>query len=139
MTLRFWVYVTTALNRLHPGVGEVALTLLRSPQIPPIESVLTILLNALVALPGETILVLDDYHLVQTPSIHDALTYLIDHLPANLHLVIASRLDPPLPLAKLRAADLRFTLPEATTFLTEAMGLPLSTEESAALEARTEG
>jgi hypothetical protein len=102
--VRFWVYVTTALNRLHPGVGEVALTLLRSPQTPPIESVLTILLNALVALPGETILVLDDYHLVQTPSIHDALTYLIDHLPANLHLVIASRLDPPLPLAQLRHA-----------------------------------
>ena len=126
----------------------MALTLLHSQQTPLIESVLTILLNALVALPGETILVLDDYHLVQTPSIHDALTYLIDHLPANLHLVIASRLDPPLPLAQLRAraaltelraADLRFTLPEATTFLTEAMGLPLSTEESTALEARTEG
>ena len=146
--VRFWIYVITALNRLHPGVGEVALTLLRSPQTPPIESVLTILLNALVAFSEETILVLDDYHLVHTQSIHDGLTFLVDHLPPNLHLVLASRLDPPLSLARLRAndtltelrlADLRFTLPETTTFLTEVMGLPLSAEESAALEARTEG
>jgi len=146
--VRFWTYVITALNRLHPGVGDVALTVLRSPQTPPIESVLTLLLNALATLPGEIIVVLDDYHLIQTQSIHDALTFLLDHLPSSLHLVIASRLDPPLPLALLRArdaltelrvADLRFTLPEATTFLTVVMGLPLSPEESAALEARTEG
>ncbi len=146
--VRFWTYVITALNRLHPGVGDMALTFLRSPQTPPIESVLTLLLNALATLPGETILVLDDYHLIQTQSIHDALTFLLDHLPASLHLVITSRLDPPLPLARLRArdaltelrvADLRFTLPEATTFLTEVMGLPLSAEESARLQTRTEG
>jgi LuxR family maltose regulon positive regulatory protein len=94
------------------------------------------------------VLVLDDYHLIEAQPIHDALTFLLDHLPSQLHLVIASRLDPPLPLARLRArgslielrtADLRFTPQEATAFLTEVMGLPLSLEEIVALETRTEG
>lgn len=132
---------------LHPEVGKVDLALLSSPQ-PPIESVLTLLLNALVILPTETVLVLDDYHLIEAQLIHNALTFLLDHLPPRLHLVIASRLDPPLPLARLRARDsltelrateLRFTPEEAAAFLTEVMGLPLSREEIAALEARTEG
>jgi len=146
--VRFWTYVIVALNTPYSSVDETALALLHSPQSPPIESVLTLLLNALTTRSTETVLVLDDYHLIEAQPIHDALTFLLDHLPSQLHLVIASRLDPPLPLARLRArgslielrtADLRFTPQEATAFLTEVMGLPLSLEEIVALESRTEG
>jgi LuxR family transcriptional regulator, maltose regulon positive regulatory protein len=146
--VRFWTYVIVALNAPYSSIGETALALLHSPQSPPIESVLTPLLNALTTRSTETVLVLDDYHLIEAQPIHDALTFLLDHLPSQLHLVIASRLDPPLPLARLRArgslielrtADLRFTPREATAFLTEVMGLPLSLEEIVALETRTEG
>ena len=146
--VRFWTYFIVALNTPYPSVGEAALDLLHSPQPPPIESVLTLLLNALATRSTETVLVLDDYHLIEALPIHDALTFLLDHAPPQLHLVIASRLDPPLPLARLRAggsltelrtADLRFTPQEAAAFLTEVMGLPLSLEEIVALEARTEG
>ncbi len=146
--VRFWTCVITALNRLHAGIGERALTLLHAPQPQPIESVLTDLLNALAPLSVETVLVLDDYHLIEAEGIHDALIFLLDHLPPRLHLVIASRLDPPFPLARLRArnslaelraAELRFTPEEAAAFLTEVMGLQLSAEEITALEARTEG
>src|SRR5215471_5401477 len=146
--VRFWTYVIVALNTSYSSVSETALALLHSPQSPPIESVLTLLLNALTTRSTETVLVLDDYHLIEAQPIHDALTFLLDHLPSQLHLVIASRLDPPLPLVRLRArgnlielrtADLRFTPQEATAFLTEVMGLPLSREEIVSLEARTEG
>jgi LuxR family maltose regulon positive regulatory protein len=94
------------------------------------------------------VLLLDDYHLIEAEGIHEALAFLLDHLPPRLHLVIASRLDPPFPLARLRAGDsltelrpaeLRFTTEEAAAFLTEVMGLQLSAEEITALEARTEG
>ena len=146
--VRFWTYLITALNRLHAGIGERALTLLHAPQPQPIESVLTDLLNALAPLSVEMVLVLDDYHLIEAEGIHDALIFLLDHLPPRLHLVISSRLDPPFPLARLRArdslaelrtAELRFTPEEAAAFLTEVMGLQLSAEEITALEARTEG
>ena len=146
--VRFWTYVIVALNTPYSRVGETALALLHSPQPPPIESVLILLLNALTTRSTETVLVLDDYHLIESQPIHDTLAFLLDHLPSQLHLVIASRLDPPLPLARLRARDsltelrapeLRFTPEEASAFLTEVMGLPLSREEIAALEARTEG
>jgi LuxR family transcriptional regulator, maltose regulon positive regulatory protein len=146
--VHFWIYVISALNRRHPGVGEMALPLLHSPQPPSMELVLTFLLNALTTLSTETVLVLDDYHVIETQAIHDALTFLLDHLPPCLHLVLASRLDPPLPLARLRVrdhltelrvTDLRFTSQEAAVFLTAVMGLPLSEEEIAALETRTEG
>ena len=145
---RFWTYVITALNMLHAGVGETALALLRSPQPPPVESVLTSLLNALTPVSVETVLVLDDYHMIEAQPIHDALTYLLEHLPPHLHLIIASRVDPLLPLARLRGrgaltelriTDLRFTFEEATAFLTELMALQLEPSEVAALEARTEG
>src|SRR6266566_3795636 len=146
--IRFWTYVISALNMLHPGVGETPLALMYASSSPPIEDVLTSVLNALIQLPTETVLVLDDYHLIEAQPIHDALTYLVEHLPPNVHLVIASRSDPLLPLARLRArsaltelraANLRFTAEETTAFLTEVMGLSLSTEQVAALEARTEG
>jgi LuxR family maltose regulon positive regulatory protein len=146
--IRFWTYVLAALNTLHPGVGETPLALMYASSSPPIEDVLTSLLNALIQLPTETVLVLDDYHLIEAEVIHDALMYLVEHLPPNMHLVIASRSEPLLPLARLRARgaltelradNLRFTSGETTAFLTEVMGLPLSAEEVAALEAHTEG
>jgi hypothetical protein len=100
--VRFWTYVLVALNTLCDGVSDTALTLLRSPQPPPVESVLTSLLNALIALPMDAVLVLDDYHVIEAQPIHHALTFLLKHLPPRLHLVIATRVDPPLLLARLR-------------------------------------
>ena len=145
---RFWRYFVTAIDRLQPGSGESALALLGSPQAPPIEAVLTTLLNELADLEAGAVLVLDDYHLIESRAIHEALTFLIEHLPPQMHLVISTRADPPLPLARLRvrdemvelrAADLHFTPEEAATFLEGVMGLKLSTEEIAELETRTEG
>src|SRR5215210_1259539 len=145
---RFWRYFVTAVDRLQPGSGETALALLGSLQAPPIETILTTLLNDLADLEADAVLVLDDYHLIESRAIHEALTFLIEHLPARMHLIISTRADPPLPLARLRvrgelnelrAEDLRFTSEEAATFLDQVMGLKLSTEEIAELETRTEG
>src|SRR5919112_222651 len=145
---RFWRYFIAAVDRLRPGAGDGALMLLRSPQAPPIEVVLTSLLNGLADLDTDAVLVLDDYHLIETRTIHEALTFLIEHLPARMHLVISARADPPLPLARLRArgemaefraADLRFAPEEAVEFLNQVMGLQLSAQDIAELETRTEG
>jgi LuxR family transcriptional regulator, maltose regulon positive regulatory protein len=145
---RFWRYFVTAIDQLKPGSGETALALLGSPQAPPIEAVLTTLLNELVDLSTDAVLVIDDYHLIESQAIHEALTFLIDHLPPRVHLGIATRVDPPLPLPRLRARgemtelradDLRFTSEEAATFLNQVMGLELSAEAIAELEGRTEG
>jgi len=145
--IRFWTYVLTALNTLHSGVGETALALLYAASFPT-EAVLTTLLTALNQLPIGTVLVLDDFHHIEAQPIHDALTYFVEPLPPKVHLVIASRSDPLLPLARLRAQgaltevrapDLRFTVEESSAFLVEAIGLPLSAEQVAALQARTEG
>jgi LuxR family maltose regulon positive regulatory protein len=145
---RFWRYVAAALDQLQPGVADGAMALLCSPQPPPVETVLTVLLNALAALPRDAVLALDDYHAIEAPEIHRGLAFLLDHLPPRLHLVVASRADPPLPLgrlrargalAEIRAADLRFTEAEAAAFLGGAMGLELTAEQVAALAARTEG
>jgi LuxR family transcriptional regulator, maltose regulon positive regulatory protein len=145
---RFWSYVLAAIDTLQPTLAADALALLQSPQPPPIDAVLTTLLNALGRLPADAVLVLDDYHLIDDPAIHHALAFLLDHLPPQLHLAITTRADPPLPLARLRArqqltelraSDLRFTQDEAASFLTELMGLPLSAGDVATLEARTEG
>ncbi|HMA38364.1 MAG TPA: LuxR C-terminal-related transcriptional regulator [Chloroflexia bacterium] len=148
---RFWSYLFTALARIYPDSGASALALLQgSPlsPLPAIETVLTVWINALATLPHEVALVLDDYHLITAPPIHRSVTYLIDHLPPHLHLVMATRADPPLPLARLRtrghlteirAADLRFTAEETAVFLTRGRGLELSDADVAALAARTEG
>ncbi|HEY6285836.1 MAG TPA: LuxR C-terminal-related transcriptional regulator, partial [Ktedonobacteraceae bacterium] len=145
---RFWSYVLVALNTLHDGASDGALTLLRSPQPPPMELVLTSTLNALTTLSKDAVLVLDNYHVIETQQIHQALTHLLGHLPPRLRLVIATRVDPPLQLARLRVrgaltevrgVDLRLSSEETTTLLTKAMGLPLSAEQVSALEARTEG
>jgi LuxR family transcriptional regulator, maltose regulon positive regulatory protein len=144
----FWTYVLTALQRACPRVGARALALLHSPQPPPIEAVLTTLVNEISAVQDDLALVLDDFHVVEAEPIHQAVAFLLDHLPPRLHLVIASRSDPPFPLARLRvrgqltelrAADLRFTPDEVAAFLNRVMGLSLSPPDVAALEERTEG
>ena len=121
---------------------------LQSPQPPPTESILTALLNDIATVPDNFVLVLDDYHVIDARAVDDALTFLLEHLPPQMHLVIATREDPHLPLARLRArgqltelraADLRFTPSEAAEFLNQVMGLNLSAEDIAALETRTEG
>ncbi|MGB3828802.1 MAG: LuxR C-terminal-related transcriptional regulator [Ornithinimicrobium sp.] len=153
---RFWVYVVTALRGVRPEVGASALSLLRSPQPPPSEWVLTALINDIMAIgdgPAEGLghgltLILDDYHVIEAEPVHRSVAFLLEHLPPQLHLVIATRSDPPLPLARLRAreestelraADLRFAPDEAAAFLNEVMGLGLSAADVAALEQRTEG
>jgi LuxR family maltose regulon positive regulatory protein len=148
---RFWSYVFTALERVQPGSGASALGLLYrvAPQsLPPIETILTIWINGLAILSNEVALMLDNYHLITAPAIHHSVIYLLDHLPSHLHLVIATRADPPLPLARLRArgqltemraADLRFTAEETTAFMTRALGRALAAQDIAVLEARTEG
>ena len=125
------------------------LGVLQSPQPPPTESILTALLNEIATVPDHFVLVLDDYHVIDAKPVDDsALTFLLEHLPPQMHLVIATREDPHLPLARLRArgqltelraADLRFTPAEAAEFLNQVMGLNLSAEDIAALETRTEG
>jgi ATP/maltotriose-dependent transcriptional regulator MalT/DNA-binding XRE family transcriptional regulator len=143
----FLRYVVAAFQRRHPALGQAALELLETPQ-PPIESVVTLLINDLTSYDQPLTLVLDDYHVVRTNSIHQTLVFLIEHLPPNLRLLLVSREDPLLPTARLRArqllhevraGDLRFTQDEATVFFAEAMGLALDSAEIAALEQRTEG
>jgi LuxR family maltose regulon positive regulatory protein len=152
---RFLAYFVAALQTIEASIGKGALSALEFPQPLPVEALLTALINEIAALagPGDRqgrpyVIVLDDYHLIQAQSIHDALTFLLDHLPSNLHPVIVTRADPPLPIARLRGrgqllelrqTDLRFTPEEAAAFLNQAMGLSLSAEDVAALESRTEG
>ncbi len=145
---RFLVYLVTALQTVAAGIGNGVLAALQSPQPPPSEVLLSVLLNEIAATPDSLALVLDDYHVIESQAVDQVLVFLVEHLPPPMHLVIASREDPPLPLARLRArdqltelraADLRFTPAEATEFLNQAMGLNLSAAEIAALETRTEG
>ena len=145
---RFLHYLIAALQVLEAEVGEIAVELLQSPQPPPIESILTELINEITQVTRHVILILDDYHTINAQPIHDVLTFLLDNMPPTMHLVIISRSDPPLPLPRLRVrgqmteirqADLRFTAIEAATFLNDVMGLSLSTGQIETLEARTEG
>ncbi|MFY9915124.1 MAG: helix-turn-helix transcriptional regulator, partial [Nocardioidaceae bacterium] len=144
----FWSYLIAALQTAEPGVGANELALLSSPQPAPITQVLTTLLNDLGADGSDIVLVLDDYHLVEAREVQEAMAFLLDHLPPRLHLVIASRTDPALPLARLRArgelveiraAELRFTPEEMAPYLNEVMGLELTAASVAALGERTEG
>jgi LuxR family maltose regulon positive regulatory protein len=154
--VRFLVYFISAIQKISPNLGAGLLDVLQSPQSPPIDTVLTVLLNEIAILPKEPpidleqnfILVLDDYHLTEAKAVDDVLTFLIDHLPPQMHLVITTREDPSLPihrlrarnqLTEIRAADLRFTPSEAAEFLNQVMNLRLTVEEVAALETRTEG
>ena len=143
----FWTYVVTALQTAVPGVGSAALELIASSPLPT-DLVLTTLLNELAAAPGEVWLVLDDYHLVDSHDVRDGIIFLLEHLPTHVHVVLSTRADPDLPLARwrvrgelveIRAADLRFTSDEAARYLNEATGLHLAAGDIAILEERTEG
>ncbi|NJR59442.1 MAG: LuxR family transcriptional regulator [Cyanobacteria bacterium CRU_2_1] len=154
--IRFWMYCVTALQQSHQNIGEATLAMLRfasrssegSPEPISPGAFLTPLINELAQLQTDFVLVLDDYHLITTAAIHDALTFLFEHLPFQMHLAIATRVDPPLPLAKLRvraqltelyAHDLRFTDAEATAFLNQSLTQPLTEAQIATLQTQTEG
>ncbi len=162
--VRFWSYFVAALQQVDAAIGSSSLALLQLPKATVLESMLRALVNEIDSLaddhvkeliPGDIegrragfILVLDDYHIIETPAIHQQLSFLLDHLPPHMHLVISTRADPPLHLARLRArdqlielheSDLRFTRAEAVQFLNETMSLSLTSEQIAALETRTEG
>ncbi len=145
---RFLIYLVTALQSIVANIGTGVLGALQSHQPPSIESILTALLNEITTISDNFVLVLDDYHIIDSKPVDNALTFLLEHLPPQMHLVIATREDPQLPLSRLRArgqltelraADLRFTPAEAAEFLNQMMGLNLSAEDIAALETRTEG
>jgi LuxR family transcriptional regulator, maltose regulon positive regulatory protein len=145
---RFLAYVIAALQTIEPNIAISALNALQSPQPPPTDFVLTALINEIAVIPDRIILVLDDYHLIESTLVDDALSFLLEHLPPELHLVIITRYDPNLSLARLRArshlneiraSDLRFNISEAAEFLNQVMGLNLSPENVGALENRTEG
>jgi LuxR family transcriptional regulator, maltose regulon positive regulatory protein len=145
---RFMTYLIAALQTIAPDIGKGALAAIQSPQLPLAETILISLLNEVATLPDSFILILDDYHLIDSDPIDRALTFLLDHMPPQMHLVIATREDPSLPLPRyrvrgylteLRATDLRFTLAEAADFLNRIMGLYLSEGDIAVLDKRTEG
>ncbi|MCC6604490.1 MAG: tetratricopeptide repeat protein [Anaerolineae bacterium] len=145
---RFLLYLVAALQTVAPGLGKAVQTALQSPQLPPTQAILTPLLNELAAVPQPITLVLDDYHELDARPVDEVLTFFLNNLPPQLHLVITTREDPNLPLARLRvrgqltelrAVDLRFTVEETAVFLQKVTGLALTTADIAALEKRTEG
>jgi LuxR family maltose regulon positive regulatory protein len=145
--IHFLAYLVTALQTIESKIGTDVLAAIQSTQPPSVESLLTVLLNEIIALPDKFILVLDDYHAIDSKPVDQVLTFLLEHMPPQMYLVIATREDPQLPLARLRArgqltelraADLRFTPVESAEFLNQKMGLNLSPENIIALEARTE-
>ncbi|MBE0695756.1 MAG: AAA family ATPase, partial [Anaerolineaceae bacterium] len=124
--VRFWRYIIAAMRRLFPDLGELAQSMLEANQPPPVENILTSLLNELAVLPEPLIIILDDYHLIETTAVHESLNFFIDHLSPQVSLIITTRSDPPLSLARrrgrmemteIRAADLRFSYNEAVEFL----------------------
>jgi LuxR family maltose regulon positive regulatory protein len=145
---RFGAYLIAALRTAEPEIGTGARGALQAPGAKLIEVVLPLLLNDLASVDGETVLVVDDYHLITNPDIHEAVEYLIGRLPSTLRLVLATREDPPLPLGRLRARgqlaelrvdDLRFSDDETTEFLSEGLGLDLAAADVDRLQTRTEG
>ncbi|MHC1770171.1 MAG: LuxR C-terminal-related transcriptional regulator [Flexilinea sp.] len=145
---RFLTYFIAALQTITANAGEGMLSVLQSPQPPKTESLLTELLNEISTIPINFVLVLDDYHVIDSKPVDNALTFLLDHLPPQMDMAITTREDPSLPLARyrargqlteLRAADLRFSPEEAGAFLNQIMNLNLSAQDITALETRTEG
>ncbi|MFC1996515.1 hypothetical protein ACFLXI_02770 [Chloroflexota bacterium] len=145
---RFLTYFVAALQTIESNIGQKILAAFQSPGLPNSEIVLTTLINEIAEYHGDLVLILDDYHMIESKSIGQALNFILEHLPGNMHLVISTRVDPPLPLARLRArgqmtelrtTNLRFTSDEITVFLNQVMNLGLSAEDIAALESRTEG
>ena len=136
-SVRFLIYLISALQAISPGLGAGILDALQSQQLPSIETIQTTLLNEITAIPDDFALILDDYHLVDSKPIDEALTFLVEHLPPHIHLVITAREDPSLPitslrarnkLTEIRAADFRFTPSEAAEFLNQVMNLDLKVE-----------
>jgi LuxR family maltose regulon positive regulatory protein len=145
---RFLAYLIAALQSSHPDIGAGTLSMLESPQSPPIEALLSNLLNEISAAEQHLVLILDDYQLIDSQSVHNAVSFLLDHVPLQLHLMIASRSEPPLQLARLRArgiliemraAELRFSVEEASQFLNSIIGLNLGVDDIALLDRRIEG
>ena len=145
---RFLTYLIAAVQKVQDGFGKAINKLLASAQGPPIEVILTMLVNDLAAISTPLVLVLDDYHVIHMLAIHKQLTFLLEHQPVNLHLVVATREDPLLPISRLRARnkileirqdELRFTLEETTDFLQRVMGLELTADQVSVLERHTEG
>lgn len=144
----FWTYFVAALQKLWPGAGNTILNMLQAPQAPPKEALLGALVEEISLIPHEFLFILDDFHSIDSADVHSSLTYLIERQPANLHLVIASREDPPLPLPRLRAqremvevhlTDLRFTIEEATTLFNTLLKMDLLPADIEALDQATEG
>ena len=145
---RFLIYLIAALQRIDAEIGIDVQAVLEDSQSPHFEIMLTRLISEMERLPEKSIIVLDDYHLIDSKPVHEVINFLIEHLPPTIHLVIAGRADPPLPISRLRVqgeinevrtAQLRFTKKEAAAFLNDRMGFDLSSDGIAALEARTEG
>ncbi|MCP4541925.1 MAG: helix-turn-helix transcriptional regulator [Chloroflexi bacterium] len=145
---RFWTYLIAAIQTVHADLGQSVQEMLKTPQPPPAQSILTPLLNDIAALSDTLVLILDDYHVISNRAIHKGLAFLLEHQPEQLHLILSTRADPPLSVSRLRARgqltemrvnDLRFTSDEAATFLNEAMSLRLAVKDVKALKARTEG
>ncbi len=146
--IHFLTYVIEGLQTLQAGIGKAAVTMLQSPQPPPIESILINLINDGILIPTDMALVLDDYHCVDCKPIHDMIAFLLDHLPKQMHIILATRSDPPLPLARirsqnqlteLRAADLSFTTDETSVFFDKCLKFRLSNDDISVLGSRTEG
>ncbi len=148
---RFWVTAIAALRTVAPTVGEVALVMIQTSQPPPFSTILTALLNDLasqVTASAPTLLILDDYHVIHNQAIHEDVTFVLDHLPEHVHIVLATRVDPDLPLgrwrvgrrmAEVRAVDLRFTDAEAMAFFAQTLGEVLAQDDVHQLAERTEG
>jgi LuxR family maltose regulon positive regulatory protein len=145
---RFWRYVFSACQAFDPSIGAASLPLLHAAQRPPYEALLTTFINEMAQLQGQCVLVLEDYHVIMAQQIHEAIAFLLDHLPSTLHLVLITRSDPPLPLARLRArdelcelhaADLRFSLAETQAFFAQSISLALTPVALRQLDARAEG
>ncbi len=146
--LRFIAYLTAALQRLDEGIGQTVVSLLEKPRTPAINEVITLLINDLAELADESVVVLDDCHVIKDENVHGAVAFLLEHLPPHAHLIVATREEPNLPLARLRVRrqvaeirldDLRFTRDEASAFLDQTMGLSLNARTVEVLESRTEG
>jgi LuxR family maltose regulon positive regulatory protein len=146
--VRFFTYLVAALQTLDPSLGQAAQGLLGSPQPPPPEALVATLINDIAATSTPLVLVLDDYHTIVELTVHEPLGFLLERQPPQMHVVLMTRQDPLLPLSRLRAqgqmtelraSDLQFTNEEAAAFLNQTMGLNLTPDEVAALEARTEG
>ena len=145
--IRFWSYVISAISDATDGVGAEALALLTASSTST-DAALSALLNDLGGRSTDLVLVVDDYHLVEATEVHEGMRFLLEHQPPTLHVLLATRADPPLPLAKLRAdgrlaevraADLRFTTAETEAYLNGPMGLHLTGTDIATLDGRTEG